>query len=399
MAQIVSNKRQVKKTGWTSYLLLPAVILGLVIALLAGMFVYVYSKRNVARIVRDIPITERQISVEIDSIRKENPSFKPPTNASQAELDESYKQSRNAALTRRMNMALVELEAREKGLDNVTNADVNKRMEENLQYYGMTEEQYLVENNITKQEFFDQTREQLVYEAVTKDIYKSVKEPSRNDLLQYFDNVKSNYEIGETADFYMCQVKNMEDANKVLEDIVADQKKGLKIEEAMKNAVKKHTTDPESKKTDGLMRDIPKEYFYETPEIANAIFPATNIPKEAQLTVGVVQPIITQKKGVYIILLLKKNPAQKPNLDGEWSLYNTQTQKTDKIKIIDMVKDAWIAEQGNSLVLKHINELSNLYEDEVYDRVKGNLPWSGLEKFYESLLGSTTFSKLMGWEQ
>lgn len=391
---------QKKKTGsWTSYLLLPGVIVAVALAVLVGMFVYVYSKRSVARIVDDIPITERQIGIEIDNLKKENSSFKPPTNASQAEIDEAYKTARAAALTRRTNMALIELEAREKKLDNVAWDEIQKRMDETLKSTGMTEEQYLIEANITRQDFIDQTREILIYERVTKDIYSTISEPSKDDLKQYFENIKDMYQIGETANFYMCMVKNQDEIKKVLDSINADQDKGIKLEVAMKNAVKKFTTDPESKKTDGLMIDIPKEYFNETPEVANAIFPSDKTPKEAQLSVGVVQPIVTQKKGVYIILLVKKNPPQKPDLDGSWTLYNTETKKYDKIKILDMVKQSWMYDQGQAKVTKHLSDLSNKHEDLIYDRVKGNLPWSGLEKFYQGILGSTVFNRIMGWEE
>jgi hypothetical protein len=263
----------------------------------------------------------------------------------------------------------------------------------------MQEDQYLVEQNISRDDFIDQTRELIVYERVTKPIYQGVKDPSKNELQKYFDGIKSNYEIGETADFYMCMVKNKDDATKVLDSIVADQKKKISLEQAIKNAVKKFSTDAESKKNDGLMRDIPKEYFTDTPEVANAIFPAANIPKEAQLTVGVVQPIITQKKGIYIIMLIKKNPPQKPNLDGVWNLYNSQTKDTDHIKIYDMVKQQWVNDQAQALISKHLSDLSNKYEDVIFDRVKGNLPWSGLEKFYEGLLGPTIFGRIMGWSE
>ena len=399
MAKQMAVTHKQKSSGWSSYLLIPGVILAIVLVLLVGLFVYVYSKRNVARIVSDIPITERQIGIEISNLRKENSAFKPPTNASQAEIDEAYNQSRTAALTRRTNMALVEIEAREKKLNDVTWDEISKRMQDTLDYFGMQEDQYLVEQNITRDDFIDQTRELIVYERVTKPIYTSVKDPSKNELQKYFDGIKSSYEIGETADFYMCMVKNKDDATKVLDSIVADQKNKISLDQAMKNAVKKFSTDAESKKTDGLMRDIPKEYFTDTPEVANAIFPAANIPKEAQLTVGVVQPIITQKKGIYIIMLLKKNPPQKPNLDGKWSLYNTQTQKIDEIKIYDMVKQQWVNDQAQALISKHLSDLSNKYEDVIYDRVKGNLPWSGLEKFYEGLLGSTIFGRMMGWSE
>lgn len=389
-----------KKTGsWTSYLLLPGVILAVALAVLVGMFLYVYSKRSVARIVDDIPITERQIGIEIDNLKKENASFKPPTNASQSEVDEAYRMARNAALTRRTNMALIELEARKKNLDNVTRDEINKRMDETIKSTGMTEEQYLVEVNITKQDFIDQTREIIIYERVTADIYKTVTEPTNESLKQYFDNIKDMYQIGETANFYMCMVKSQDDIKKVIESIALDQKNGVKLDKAMENAVKKFSTDPESKKTNGLMIDIPKEYFKDTPEVANAIFPNDKTPKEAQLTTGVVQPIITQKKGVFIVLLLKKNPPQKPELDGSWTLYNTQTKKYDKIKIIDMVKQSWMYDQGQAKVTKHLTDLSNTYEDLIYDRVKGNLPWSGLEKFYQSILGPTVFNRVMGWEE
>ncbi|MBP7733063.1 MAG: peptidylprolyl isomerase [Caldisericia bacterium] len=397
--QKVLTKKNKKTGSWTSYLLLPGVIVAVALAVLVGMFVYVYSKRSVARIIDNIPITERQIGIEIDNLKKENSSFKPPTNASQAEIDEAYKTARSAALTRRTNMALIELEAREKKLDDVAWDEIQQRMDEALKSAGMTEEQYLVELNISRQDFIDQTREIIIYERVTKDIYASVSEPTKDNLKQYFDNIKDMYQIGETADFYMCMVKNMDDGKKVLESIEQDQKKGLKLEAAMANAVKKFSTDADSKKTDGKMIDIPKEYFNETPEVANAIFPSDKTPQEAQLSVGIVQPIITQKKGVYIILLLKKNPPQKPDLDGSWKLYNTETKTYDTIKIFDMVKQAWMYDQGQAKVTKHLNDLSNKHEDLIYDRVKGNLPWSGLEKFYQGILGTTVFNRIMGWEE
>lgn len=398
-AQKVQLKHKKKTGSWTSYLLLPGVIIAVALAVFVSMFIYVYSKRSIARVVDDIPITERQIGIEIDNLKKENPSFKPPTNASQSEIDEAYKMARNAALTRRTNMALVEIEAREKKLDEVSWDDINKRIDETIKSTGMTEEQYLVEFNISKQDLIDQTREMIIYERVTVDLYKSVGEPSRDSLKQYFDNVKENYKIGETADFYMCVVKSQDDIKKVLESITADQKKGVKLQAAMVNAVKKFSTDEESKKNDGYLKDIPKEYFKETPEIANAIFPNDKTPKEAQLSIGVIQPIITQKKGIYIVLLEKKNPPQTPDLDGSWKLYNTQTKKYDTIKIIDMVKQSWAYDQGQAKISKHLNDLSNTYEDLIYDRVKGNLPWSGLETFYQSILGPTVFNRIMGWEE
>jgi transcriptional regulator len=406
MAQMMDKKTKKGSGGWTSYMLLPGVILAVALAVLVGLFIYVYSKRNVARMVDNIPITERQISIEIFNLQKENPSFRAPTNASQAEIDESYKQARTAAMTRRTNVALIEIEAREKidkdgkslRMDDVSFSEIENRMKEICEYVNQKEEEYLVEQKITRDDFISQVREAIIYERVTKEIYTSIPEPSKPELEKYFDTIKSNYEVPETADFYMCTVKNMDDAKKVLDSIDNSQKNGLKLVDAMKKAAKEFSTDAESKKVDGEMKDIPREYFTETPEVANAIFPTANIPKEAQLTMGIVQPIITQKKGVYIILLMQKNPPQKPTLYGKWKLFNTETRKVDEIPILDLVKDNWFREQGQAKVTRHLNDLSNKYENLIYDRVKGNLPWSGLEKFFEGLLGTSAFSRLMGWD-
>jgi len=63
-------------------------VLVLAIVVLGSMFLYVYSKRNITRLVVDYPITERAIGLEIANLQRFG--LKAPTNATVSEQEEGY---------------------------------------------------------------------------------------------------------------------------------------------------------------------------------------------------------------------------------------------------------------------------------------------------------------------
>ena len=381
-----NSKHEKKPVNVAPYIIWPLV---LIIATLSGLFLYVYSKRNIARIVADFPITERMIGLELKNLERFD--YKPQTNATASELKEFNSMARTKALTNLTDFFVVLQKAKDEGKFQVSNDEIQGRIDEVIAEAGLNNiQEYLAEAQESESEFREQVRNQLVYEKVTMPIRTSVSEPNVQEVQDYFNMIKDQLNIPETVDYEQIVVPDRKTHDKVIEELAKANGKNFA------ELAKKYSTDLASRDNGGKMIFMTQEEIAEL-EIRNAIFPPSkNFPR---LEVGIVQGVETQKSGIYIIRVIKFNPPQEAKLNGDLTVYNRYTNKYEKIPIRPEVVTRLKGEKGNAAVSTFVKNQSDHYESLIYDRIKGNMPWAGLEKFFAGLLGESLWSKIMGTDQ
>lgn len=383
---MANQKQETKRVNVAPYIIIPLL---LILVTFGGLFLYVYSKRDVARIVVDFPITERMIYLEIKNM--ERFGIKPQTNSTATEIQEFYSTARAKAITNLTDFFVVLQKARDTNQYDIPGDQIEQRIKDVLAMSQMnTLDEYLTEGEVSESEFRTQVKNQLIYEKMTDPLRAKVGQPMAAELEEYFNTVKDQLVVPETVDFDMIVVPDEKTRNKVLEELAKG--KGNNFAEV----AKKYSTDLASRENGGRMISVPKDSIPEV-EVKNALFPPTpNFP--LKLEQGIIQPIVTQKSGEYIVRLNKRNPAQKPALYGTVSLYNAESKKYEKVEIKPQVVSMWQNTKGESAVSAYVKRLSDYYESRIYDRVKGNMPWAGLERFFSSIFGNSLWNQIMGVE-
>lgn len=385
MANNYLKKQEKKPVNVTPYIIWPLV---LVIATLAGLFLYVYSKRNIARIVADFPITERMIGLELKNLERFN--YKPQTNATASELKEFQATARVKALTNLTDFFVVLQKAKDEGKFEATNEEIQARIDEVIAASGLNNvQEYLAEAQESEAEFREQVRNQLVYEKITMPIRENVPEPSEADIQSYFEMTKDSIGVPETVDYEQIVVPDQKTHDKVIEELAKGEGKNFA------EVAKKYSTDIASRDRGGKMLFMTKEEIAEL-EIRNAIYPPN--PNFPRLDVGMIQGVETQKSGIYIVRVIRFNPPQNAELDGKVTVYNKYDNKYQDIPIRPEIVYRWKADKGNAAVAIFVKNQSDHYESLIYDRIKGNMPWAGLEKFFAGLLGESLYNRIMGVE-
>jgi parvulin-like peptidyl-prolyl isomerase len=358
----------------------------LVIVVFSSMFLYIYSKRNIARIVVDFPITERMIQLEIDNLQRYG--LKAPTNATVSEQEEAYEQARAEALNNLTNFFVVLQHAKDTRAEPPSQEEIDTRISEILEMAGMELNHYLREGGVGRSELRNQVKNQLIYENITIPLMEDVNEPTEAELEEYFKYNRTAYSVPENVDYRQIVVPDEETHNDVMEKLA----NGADFVEL----VHEYSTDVSSKKNDGLMKSVAKNAIPDL-EIANALFPPSdNYPS---IEIGQTRGIITQKSGVFIIKLIDYHPEQTPPLNGYFELWDPQSQDYVEISVHNEVVSAWKYSQGQANVSSFVRRLSDYYESMIYDRIKGNMPWKGIEQFFGKLLGPGLFNRLMGYSQ
>lgn len=383
---MANQKQETKRVNIAPYIIVPLLI---ILLTFGGLFLYVYSKRDVARIVVDFPITERMIYLEIKNM--ERAGVKPQTNSTATEIQEFYSTARTKAITNLTDFFVVLQKAKDTNQYDIPNEQIEQRIKDVISISQLnTLDEYLTEGEVSESEFRTQVRNQLVYEKMTEPLRAGVGQPTTSELEEYFNTIKDQLVVPETVDYEVIVVPDEKTRNKVLEELTKG--KGNNFAEV----AKKYSTDLASRENGGKMIAVPKESITEV-EVSNALFPPTpNFP--LKLEQGIIQPIVTQKSGEYIIRLNKRNPAQQSTLYGTISLYNSETKKYEKVEIKPQVVSMWQSSKGDSVVSAYVKRLSDYYESRIYDRVKGNMPWASLEKFFSSIFGNSLWNNIMGVE-
>jgi parvulin-like peptidyl-prolyl isomerase len=386
MNSVANQKQETKRVNIAPYIIVPLLI---ILLTFGGLFLYVYSKRDVARIVVDFPITERMIYLEIKNM--ERAGVKPQTNSTATEIQEFYSTARTKAITNLTDFFVVLQKAKDTKQYDIPNEQIEQRIKDVISISQLnTIDEYLTEGEVSESEFRTQVRNQLVYEKMTEPLRAEVGQPTTTELEEYFDTIKDQLVVPETVDYEVIVVPDEKTRNKVLEELTKE--KGNNFAEV----AKKYSTDLASRENGGKMIAVPKESITEV-EVSNALFPPTpTFP--LKLEQGIIQPIVTQKSGEYIIRLNKRNPAQQSTLYGTISLYNSETKKYEKVEIKPQVVSMWQSSKGDSVVSAYVKRLSDYYESRIYDRVKGNMPWASLEKFFSSIFGNSLWNNIMGVE-
>lgn len=358
----------------------------LVIIVFGSMFLYIYSKRNIARIVVNYPITERMIQLEIENLQRYG--FKAPTNATVSEQEETYEKARVEALNNLTNFFVVIQHATDTNAESPSKEEIEERISQILEMAGMELDQYLLEGGVRKSEFQTQVMNQLIYEGITIPLMDNVNEPSEAELEEYFKFNKTAYSVPENVDYRQIVVPDEETHNEVM----------TKLAEGANfvDLVHEYSTDVVSKKNDGMMKSVAKNAIPDL-EIANALFPPSeNYPS---IEIGQTRGIITQKSGVFIINVLDYHAEQTPPLNGFFNLWDLQAQEYVEISVHDEVVAAWKYSQGQANVSTFVRRLSDKYESMIFDRIKGNMPWKELEQFFGKLLGPGLYNNLMGYSK
>jgi len=383
---VANQKQETKRVNIAPYIIVPLLI---ILLTFGGLFLYVYSKRDVARIVVDFPITERMIYLEIKNM--ERAGVKPQTNSTATEIQEFYSTARTKAITNLTDFFVVLQKAKDTNQYDIPNEQIEQRIKDVISISQLnTLDEYLTEGEVSESEFRTQVRNQLVYEKMTEPLRAGVGQPTTSELEEYFNTIKDQLVVPETVDYEVIVVPDEKTRNKVLEELTKG--KGNNFAEV----AKKYSTDLASRENGGKMIAVPKESITEV-EVSNALFPPTpTFP--LKLEQGIIQPIVTQKSGEYIIRLNKRNPAQQSTLYGTISLYNSETKKYEKVEIKPQVVSMWQSSKGDSVVSAYVKRLSDYYESRIYDRVKGNMPWASLEKFFSSIFGNSLWNNIMGVE-
>ncbi|HNY61403.1 MAG TPA: peptidyl-prolyl cis-trans isomerase [Caldisericia bacterium] len=383
---MANQKQETKRVNIAPYIIVPLLI---ILLTFGGLFLYVYSKRDVARIVVDFPITERMIYLEIKNM--ERAGVKPQTNSTATEIQEFYSTARTKAITNLTDFFVVLQKAKDTNQYDIPNEQIEQRIKDVISISQLnTLDEYLTEGEVSESEFRTQVRNQLVYEKMTEPLRAGVGQPTTSELEEYFNTIKDQLVVPETVDYEVIVVPDEKTRNKVLEELTKG--KGNNFAEV----AKKYSTDLASRENGGKMIAVPKESITEV-EVSNALFPPTpTFP--LKLEQGIIQPIVTQKSGEYIIRLNKRNPAQQSTLYGTISLYNSETKKYEKVEIKPQVVSMWQSSKGDSVVSAYVKRLSDYYESRIYDRVKGNMPWASLEKFFSSIFGNSLWNNIMGVE-
>ncbi|HPA65783.1 MAG TPA: peptidyl-prolyl cis-trans isomerase [Caldisericia bacterium] len=386
MNSVANQKQETKRVNIAPYIIVPLLI---ILLTFGGLFLYVYSKRDVARIVVDFPITERMIYLEIKNM--ERAGVKPQTNSTATEIQEFYSTARTKAITNLTDFFVVLQKAKDTNQYDIPNEQIEQRIKDVISISQLnTLDEYLTEGEVSESEFRTQVRNQLVYEKMTEPLRAGVGQPTTSELEEYFNTIKDQLVVPETVDYEVIVVPDEKTRNKVLEELTKG--KGNNFAEV----AKKYSTDLASRENGGKMIAVPKESITEV-EVSNALFPPTpTFP--LKLEQGIIQPIVTQKSGEYIIRLNKRNPAQQSTLYGTISLYNSETKKYEKVEIKPQVVSMWQSSKGDSVVSAYVKRLSDYYESRIYDRVKGNMPWASLEKFFSSIFGNSLWNNIMGVE-
>ena len=388
--------KQSKPVNIAPYIIWPLVT---IILVFAGLFLYVYSKRSVARIVKDFSITERMISIDIKNAEM-LANIKPAPNATLTEREEFYSQARTRALTNLTDFLVVVQSAKDLGQDDITGEEIEQRIKDILEMSGANSlDEYLIKAEESEGEFRDQVRNQLIYEKMTYPIRDEVPEPPQGELESYFAVVRQQFVIPEAVDFDQIVVPDIKTHDKVIEELAKAKGKNF-VEMA-----KKYSTDIASKENGGKVIFMTRDQLSGIPELANALFPpSANFP--AKLEVGIIQGVQTQKSGVYIVRLLRRHPSQQGELNGKVTVWNPEKVDPkskekggyEQVEVEPSVVASWKEEKGNSAVTAYVKRLSDQYESFVYDRVKGNMPWAGLERMFAAILGQNVFNRIMGFE-
>lgn len=360
-------------------------LLVLIIVILGSMFLYVYSKRDIARVVVDYPITERMINLEIMNLQRFG--LKAPTNATVAEQEETYSNARKQAINNLTNFFVVLQHAKDTNVEPPTSEEIDERIDYVLGVANMDLDEYLLEGGVGKSEFRSQVKNQLIYEKVTYPIMEKVPIPSESELQDYFDINKQVYMVPENVDYRVIAVPDEETHNEVV--------KKLGEGEDFCDLVTEYSTDFESKENCGLMKSVMKGAIADL-EVANALFPPSE--NYASIEVGQTRGVITQKSGYKIIKVIARHEEQRPDLHGVFKLWDMDNEKYVDVDVYTEVENAWKSAQGQSNVSAFVRKLSDRYEPQIYDRIKGNIPWDGLEQFFGKLLGPALFNRVMGFE-
>ncbi len=382
MSRKVIDQKPKKRFNILPYI---AGLLVLIIIVLGSMFLYVYSKRDIARVVVDYPITERMIELEIMNLQRYG--LQAPTNATVAEQEETYEAARKQAITNLTNFFVVLQHAKDTNVEPPTNEEIDARIEYVLQIANMELNEYLAEGGVSKSEFRSQVINQLTYEKVTYPIMDNVPTPSENELQDYFEINRQSYTVPENVDYRVIAVPDEEAHNEVINK--------LREGEDFCDLVQEYSTDVESKENCGLMKSVMKAAISDL-EVANALFPPSE--NYASIGVGETRGVVTQKSGYKIIKVLARHPEQKPDLHGVFKLWDLEKNDYVDVDVYAEVEASWMAAQGQSNVAAFVRKLSDRYEPQIYDRIKGNIPWDGLEQFFGKLLGPALFNKVMGFE-
>ncbi len=356
----------------------------LVIISIGSVFLYVYSKRDIARVIVDFPITERMIGLEIMNLQRFG--MKAPTNATVSEQEETYSDARKQSITNLTNFLVVLQHAKDTNAPPPTKEEIDTRIEYVLQIANMEFDEYLTEGGVSKSEFRTQVRNQLIFEGVTVPMMEDVPTPGREELERYFEMNKSIYKIPENVDYMQIVVPD-EDTYTIVIDKLGEG-------EEFADLVEEYSTDAYSKSNGGMMRAIMKTAIPDL-EVANAIYPPSeNYPS---IDIGQIRGVFTQKSGMFIVKVLAKHDEQNPDLDGVFKFWDQGTEEYVEVKVFDEVTVAWSSSQGQSNVTAFVRKLSDRYEPQIYDRVKGNMPWDNLEQFFGRLLGPALFNRIMGF--
>lgn len=356
----------------------------LAIVVLGSMFLYVYSKRNITRLVVDYPITERAIGLEIANLQRFG--LKAPTNATVSEQEEAYQNARKRAIENLTNFYVVLQHAKDTDFPEPTSEEIDERIDMVLEMAGMEIDEYLAEGGVSMGEFKEQVRNQLIFEGITYPIMEDVNEPNHVELNQFYETNKASYIVPENVDYQQIVVPDMETHDEVMQKL-AD---GTSFEDL----AKEYSTDTATKDNGGLYKAVMKAAISDI-EVANSFFPPS--PNFPSVEVGVAQGIITQKSGVIIVKLLAKHPEQDPGIDGSFKLWDEAADEYVEVPLLPEITNAWKQAQGQGNVTTFVRRLSDKYESQIYDRVAGNMPWDGLEQFFGKLLGASNFNRIMGF--
>ncbi|HPM44142.1 MAG TPA: hypothetical protein PLR77_01900, partial [Caldisericia bacterium] len=207
---MANQKQETKRVNIAPYIIVPLLI---ILLTFGGLFLYVYSKRDVARIVVDFPITERMIYLEIKNM--ERAGVKPQTNSTATEIQEFYSTARTKAITNLTDFFVVLQKAKDTNQYDIPNEQIEQRIKDVISISQLnTLDEYLTEGEVSESEFRTQVRNQLVYEKMTEPLRAGVGQPTTSELEEYFNTIKDQLVVPETVDYEVIVVPDEKTRNK-----------------------------------------------------------------------------------------------------------------------------------------------------------------------------------------
>jgi len=246
------------------------------------------------RKIGDYEITERRIRLEVENMIRYG--FGIPEGYSEEQAEQYMQQLEAQALSNLTDFYIVLHEVDVEGEVNISESDIDERIEDVLDQAQISLADYLVQGKIKEDEFRTQVKEQLTFEAVMLKATESIPSPTESDLIEHYTLNKDMYIMPETVEFRQIVVPDMKTCREVIGWLDAGR--------SFAEVAKTYSQNEASKESGGLMPVMTKDEI-PVPELQSLLFPQNANSIDAMKD-GEVRYVEVQNIGIFVVELIKR---------------------------------------------------------------------------------------------